>query len=260
MGFCFLCATDHPVSSLLRISILSSWTALKFCISIPISKQGTMPRRPHSCAVCQARKVKVRKRGDLSTYRRFELVMAKSEKCDRTKPACMQCTKYGWTCPGFVSESIRARRRNSELKPGRSTFLSGVDIFLPSQFLGSLVARELVSLLALTIPQGRSLSELGGFIHLVPARLGLNDALDASVQCLCSAYSSFLASNVLEDKTHYSRALKSLRQSIANEETALSSEVLCAVVCLSWYEVGLENDCYRHEVASDGASGPSEPP
>lgn len=114
-----------------------------------------------------------------------------------------------------------------------------------SNFLGSLIARELVGLLSTPIPQGRSLSELGGFIHLIPVRLGVHDALDSAVKCLCSAYSNFLSAKAPPDTTYYSRALSSLRQTILIGKEALSSEVLCAVVCLSWYEVWIRRSLFE---------------
>ena len=114
----------------------------------------------------------------------------------------------------------------------------GFHIILPTDFLSSSLAKELVSQLTSTKPHGQSLGQLGSFIHFIPARVGHNDCLDAAVKCLCSAYSTFLSSNGPADSKCYPKALQSLRQCLFNDEAALSSEVLCAVVCLSWYEVG----------------------
>jgi hypothetical protein len=94
-------------------------------------------------------------------------------------------------------------------------------------------------------------------VHLIPARLGRNDALDAAVHCLCSAYIGFLSSNTKAETTLYPRALLSLRQYLSREDTLLSSEVLCAVVCLSWYEVG--SDGHKAVITpADRAAGPAQ--
>lgn len=118
-------------------------------------------------------------------------------------------------------------------------------IFLPTDFLGSSLAKELVSQLTSAKPHGQSLDQLGSFVHFIPARVGHNVALDAAVKCLCSAYSTFLSSNGPMDSKYYSRALNSLRRCLFNDEIALSSEILCAAVCLSWYEVGFQTGCPR---------------
>ncbi|KEF56852.1 uncharacterized protein A1O9_07042 [Exophiala aquamarina CBS 119918] len=57
-----------------------------------------------------------------------------------------------------------------------------------------------------------------------------------AVECLCAAHSIFLSSGQDRKPVPYGKALKSLRHSLANIEEALSSEVLCAIICLSWCE------------------------
>ena len=99
------------------------------------------------------------------------------------------------------------------------------------------VALELIEHLSTQRPLGLSLSQLGCFISLVPPRLGFSTALDDAVKCLCVAYTAILLTNHTVDVMHYTKALKSLRKCICDPVSALSSETLCAVICLSWYEV-----------------------
>lgn len=72
---------------------------------------------------------------------------------------------------------------------------------------------------------------------MVPARLDVSNALDDTVRCLCAGYVAFMLGVNSEHELTYSKALGSLRESLDNDEEAFSAEVLCATICLSWYEV-----------------------
>lgn len=103
--------------------------------------------------------------------------------------------------------------------------------------LGSPLAAELVHHLSSQSLNERSLRQLGCFISMVPQRLGRNDALDLAVECLCAAHSCFLSSGQNLSPSKYAKALKCVRKSLDKSDEALSSEVLCAIICLSWCEV-----------------------
>jgi hypothetical protein len=89
-------------------------------------------------------------------------------------------------------------------------------------------------------PPGMQIHNLGSFFPFIPSRLGHSRALDDAVQCICTAYSALLCSNgsaIGQDRREYYRALRSLRLACLDKDEFLSSNVLCAAVLLSWYEV-----------------------
>ncbi|RDW85310.1 hypothetical protein BP6252_02900 [Coleophoma cylindrospora] len=108
-------------------------------------------------------------------------------------------------------------------------------------FLGSPLALELANCLSSTRRRGLSLDQLGSFIRLVPPRLGTSNALDDAVKCLCAGYTAWMCAASSVHYLHYSRALRSLHSSLYNRDTALSAEILCASICLSWYELLVDN-------------------
>lgn len=118
-----------------------------------------------------------------------------------------------------------------------NTLRTSLTVYTPT----SLLSKRLVHHLNERTFPGMHILNLGSFLNFVPSRLGHSEALDDAVQCICTAYSSLRCENraVLEGRREYSKALKSLRKSVQDTDTALSSNVLCAAVLLSWYEVGL---------------------
>jgi len=102
------------------------------------------------------------------------------------------------------------------------------------------LAQKLVGLLEEDMNLGMKIQTLGSFIFYIPSRLGHSQALDDATECFCTTYISALkpgGSRSKQDRHQYFMALKSLRQSILDENQALSSNVLAAAVLLSWYEV-----------------------
>ncbi|KAL4806081.1 hypothetical protein BDV18DRAFT_138644 [Aspergillus unguis] len=71
----------------------------------------------------------------------------------------------------------------------------------------------------------------GGYLVLIPRRLGINEALDAAVDALVTAYQSFASCKqvFIGSLTKYSRALNALSRCLDNPVTATTSETLCAV-------------------------------
>jgi hypothetical protein len=91
-------------------------------------------------------------------------------------------------------------------------------------------------------PSVMQIRNLGSFFPFIPPRLGHSKALDDAVQCICTAYSALLCSNgavIGQDRREYYRALRSLRLACQDKNEVLSSNVLCAAILLSWYEVSL---------------------
>lgn len=102
------------------------------------------------------------------------------------------------------------------------------------------LAQKLVGLLEEDKNMGTKIQSLGYFILYIPSRLGHSQALDDATECISESYISALkpaGRRSKQDRNLYFLALKSLRQSILDESTALSSNVLAAAVLLSWYEV-----------------------
>ncbi len=131
-----------------------------------------------------------------------------------------------------------AIRRKSQLP---STSLTQIDLFsLPTVPSNSPLLIQLVNHIDGTKPPGIKINNLGSFFPFIPQRLGHCRALDDAVQCICTAYSALLRSNgavIGQDRREYYQALRSLRLACQDKNDVLSSNVLCAAVLLSWYEV-----------------------
>jgi len=133
-----------------------------------------------------------------------------------------------------------AIRRKSQTQSGSPTPL---DLFsLCSTPSDSPLIVQLVDHLDDNKPPGMTIRNLGSFFPFIPSRLGHSRALDDAVQCICTAYSALLCSDgslIGQDRREYYQALKSLRLACQDKDEVLSSNVLCAAVLLSWYEVRL---------------------
>lgn len=81
----------------------------------------------------------------------------------------------------------------------------------------------------------------GGFIALVPQRLGRNAALDASVSALTEAHSDFCSGRPATRSvlSKYSQALTKLRVCLNDPRVAAQSETLCSVMLLLITQVGI---------------------
>jgi hypothetical protein len=131
-----------------------------------------------------------------------------------------------------------AIRRKSQAP---STSPTPIDLFsLSTAPSDSLLLVKLVDHLDDNKPLGMTIRNLGSFFPFIPSRLGHSRALDDAVQCICTAYSALLCSNgsvIGQDRREYYQALRSLRLACQDKDEVLSSNVLCAAVLLSWYEV-----------------------
>ena len=75
-----------------------------------------------------------------------------------------------------------------------------------------------------------SVSYYGAFLRQVPKRLGTNEALDASVGALASAFDCLrLRQASPQMLTQYGNALKALRVCMADPVKAQTPETLCAI-------------------------------
>lgn len=83
-------------------------------------------------------------------------------------------------------------------------------------------------------------SFLGSWLWHVPSRLGCSVALDHAALSLALAYFARVSGDRLvlrNAELSYTLALKSLAISIADTDRQFGSEVLCATLCLGYYEV-----------------------
>lgn len=83
---------------------------------------------------------------------------------------------------------------------------------------------------------------VGSFFDFVPARMGLNPALDDVVSCLCSIYSRKYSTPYGYQKDIYQsyvRSLASVRTCLQDPLLRMESETLCASILLQMCEVCL---------------------
>lgn len=82
----------------------------------------------------------------------------------------------------------------------------------------------------------------GTFLKDIPKRLGSNDALDASVDVLTSAFSSlYTHQKSLQTVSKYINALKTLRICLDDPLQASTAHTLCAIYLLVVCQVGLQH-------------------
>lgn len=142
-----------------------------------------------------------------------------------------------------------AIRRKSQLP---STSPTQIDLFsLPTVPSNSPLLVQLINHLDGNKPPGIIINNLGSFFPFIPQRLGHCRALDDAVQCICTAYSALLFSNgsvIGQDRREYYQALRSLRLACQDKNDVLSSNVLCAAILLSWYEVSRSRSSSRDRI------------
>lgn len=81
----------------------------------------------------------------------------------------------------------------------------------------------------------------GSFLNLVPQRLGRSEALDSSVLALTQAHTDFCLRRSVSVTTtiSYGKALRKLRATLNDPETAQAAGTLCAIVLLLQAQVTL---------------------
>jgi hypothetical protein len=89
----------------------------------------------------------------------------------------------------------------------------------------------------------------GDYLVDIPQRLGVNPALDASVDALVCAHSNICSGRkvTLESLQKYSAGLKALRDCLDDPSQARTSETLCAVMLLMNCQVSrtIDDGCGR---------------
>ena len=205
--------------------------------------------------------------------------MAKSaSKCGEERPECLNCKTAGWECPGFtrrfkfIDESHQLsvyydRKRYifetfdplNDPDAGRPLNGSAEDTYTslePFKVLrytlnnGSVRSLGLkhdhqLSILCYLLNEPHDcvtfpIKSLGSFFQFVPARIGINAALDDAITCLCSMHIGFQksAGTISESSIRlYGKSLRSLRKSLGTSHLRAMPETLCASIVLQLCEV-----------------------
>lgn len=168
-------------------------------------------------------------------------------QCDLVKPACSRCARLRIPCVGagqqrykFKDQSRSAKRMNSDSSTEQQSSESATPdpSVCPSRSPSSDVSALSAALVQAVKPETSWRFNIaytyGGFISMIPQRLGRNAALDASVSALTEAHSDFCnarpASQLVLSK--YSQALTKLRMCLNDPQIAVQSETLCSVMLL----------------------------
>ncbi|KAK3357259.1 beta-lactamase/transpeptidase-like protein [Lasiosphaeria hispida] len=177
--------------------------------------------------------------------------------CDQLTPSCSRCARLGIHCTGsgerrykFVA---RPDNHSSQRAPpttgahAESSIASSTTQLVPTGAPSNQATLDASSFLsALQVTDVRfDLRIYGPFFTEIPRRLGRNEALDASVRALTTAFPSVHTHQHTPDmyKT-YGEALRHLRASLGDPATAASVETLCAVylimICQGWIGRGAD--------------------
>ncbi|KAL5002768.1 hypothetical protein BDV10DRAFT_191152 [Aspergillus recurvatus] len=166
------------------------------------------------------------------------------KKCDEAKPVCTRCARRGIECVGagekrykFMEEGPAIARKSALTRqdsPEDRTEIVGRIAVNPTDSVALLGQRLVAAVKWETSLRYNLAWAFGGYLVLIPRRLGINEALDAAVDALVTAHQTFAARKeiTVSSLTKYSRALSALRRCLDSPLTASSSETLCAVSVL----------------------------
>ncbi|RBR03947.1 hypothetical protein FVER53590_28828 [Fusarium verticillioides] len=182
-------------------------------------------------------------------------------KCDRAKPQCQRCVKYGTTCPGYPQpQDVRFRHETSKVT-AKAEHFAAVDQRLPRglELVPSLpeernlncnrsANKSLDLQLAPYVAQSwdtaltqfffdQVLMPVGWYSHL--PQLHYQAPPDSCIRVTISAASLFVAANQSHDagmlqkaRRTYGAALQAINSSIAHPERCLEDETLACVLLL----------------------------
>ncbi|KAH7320681.1 hypothetical protein B0I35DRAFT_198711 [Stachybotrys elegans] len=151
------------------------------------------------------------------------------KKCDQAKPACGRCSRLNIQCLNAgtrryafvlgISQPTRRRIAPTATDPTIQVAPSPVD-----RLAGQLIAR-------LGVQDVRyDISAYGGFLKLLPQRLGRSSALDAGVDVFSVAFSNHRGEErSLEVWRKYGFALKAVRECLADPKQGPTVNVICAI-------------------------------
>lgn len=200
------------------------------------------------CDACRKQKKKVSKCNVACKAR----ASAKSLECDLSKPSCSRCARLRIPCVGagqqrykFKDQSRPVKRMNSDSSTEQKSSHSATpdpsvieDVRAlsrsPSNDTSALAAALVHAVSVETSWRFNIAYAYGGFVALIPQRLGRNAALDASVSALTEAHSMFCNAQLPSRSvlSKYSHALTQLRLCLSDPQVATQSETLASVMLL----------------------------
>jgi hypothetical protein len=155
-------------------------------------------------------------------------------KCDQVKPACARCARLQIACTGSGQQRYKFKEQKIVLKSTQTqpvqqhTFIIEGLSRIPINEMTAIV-NGFTSTLEVIDPR-YDLACYGGFLKHIPKRLGNNEALDASVEAITTAFPSLHTREIsLEMYIKYGHALKVLRTSLCDPTKAQTSDTLCAI-------------------------------
>ncbi|KAF5679764.1 hypothetical protein FHETE_655 [Fusarium heterosporum] len=201
------------------------------------------------------------------SYKGCDACRKQKKKCDKAQPRCARCTRLNIPCvnvgkqrykfkvqtlePGTDTLTLQSisstdEDNSSSSQSSRSPLLFRHEIMRVPSNRTTAVTHTLVSRLEITDLR-YDITCYGDFLRYIPARLGRNEALDASADALATTFSSLYQRQgyqTVEALTKYGRAIKSLRICLDNPAKARMPETMCAVylimICQGW--LGRDDD------------------
>jgi hypothetical protein len=206
-----------------------------------------MPGVPSSrgCEACRKQKKKVRSARPTQTGG----ISLNTSKCDQLEPSCSRCTRLQIACIGCGQQRYKFKTtvsRSTRIQPAQGSVLTVCKV--PSPIPSNektLIFSGFMSFLGVTDLR-YDFTYYGGFLKDIPRRLGTNDALDASVSALASAFPSlYTQKKTPEMLERYIFALKTLRITLHDPVKAYTSNTLCAIYLMEICQVRNMIDTYN---------------
>ncbi|KAF4960617.1 hypothetical protein FSARC_10431 [Fusarium sarcochroum] len=200
------------------------------------------------------------------SYKGCDACRKQKKKCDKGKPRCARCTRLDIACDNVGKQRYKFKVQTLELGSDSSTptLVDTDEDTTSSSSQGStppvsfqalirvpsnpttIVTHTLVSRLEITDLR-YDITCYGDFLRHIPARLGRNEALDASADALATTFSTLhrpQGYQTVDALTKYVRAINSLRICLDNPQKARMPETMCAVylimICQGW--LGRDDD------------------
>jgi hypothetical protein len=188
------------------------------------------------------------------SYKGCDACRKQKKKCDKAQPRCARCERLDIPCVNVGKQRYKfkiqtlQRGSSSSSTPQivdtdgetstSSSSQKSVSPFLFQQALVKVpsnktttVTHTLVSRLEITDLR-YDITCYGDFLRHIPARLGRNEALDASADALATTFSTLhmpQGYQTIDALTKYGRAINSLRLCLDNPVKARMPETMCAV-------------------------------
>ncbi|PGH27724.1 hypothetical protein AJ80_00511 [Polytolypa hystricis UAMH7299] len=177
---------------------------------------------------------------------------AQKKKCDQSKPSCGRCTRLKLVCVGSGERRYKFKdgfptaskkqvlvAKSAPITTGlvriNGNTVNKTVPYTPTNELSRMLSAFVDKINFSTTDYRYNLAwSFGGFLVDVPQRLGVNEALDASVAAVVVAHSDFSARKGVTAHAlmKYSRALNALRKYLDDPVKANASETLGAVMIL----------------------------